>query len=216
MGIRCEDPAGAVIWQAHLHALRRSSRRPRAPSDSPPWVDQHRTDLEHVNQDSVTTPRRYSVGMMATRILAAKQTRAAVALTAVALVAVGSPGVANAWPPGFGSPIQRDQDEPAHGYADAIGGEYGVPTNWTGNWLFGNAIPRGNYGVVASPSAGVDDTYGNVGTPAQSMPIVMPAGRPAPAPTPAAVGGQTAAAPGAQPTIPAPLAIPIIPAGAPS
>jgi hypothetical protein len=151
--------------------------------------------------------------MMATRILAAKHTRAAMALAAAGMLAVGSPGVANAYP---GPGGQRDQDEPAHGYADAIGGQ-AEPTNWAGNWLFGNGIPRGNYGLVASPSAGLDDTYPVGAMQVQpSMPIVMPAGQPVPAPTAAAPGGQTAATPGGQPMIPAPVAIPILPAGATS
>jgi hypothetical protein len=147
--------------------------------------------------------------MTVTRVLAAKHTRAAVALAAAGLVAVGSPGVANAYP---GPGGQRDQEEPTHGYADATGGA-AVPMNWAGNWLFGNVIPHGNYQLAGSPSAALDIDPGgdSGGMAAPSMPIVMPAGQSTPAPA----AGQTAAPQDGQSTIPAQPPMPIVLAGAP-
>ncbi len=72
---------------------------------------------------------------MPARIASAKQARAAVALAVAGLVAVGSPGVANAYP-GTGS--QRDQVKSRYGCAGAIGGS-AVPQKWLDPFLADNA-----------------------------------------------------------------------------
>jgi hypothetical protein len=146
---------------------------------------------------------------MPARAVPAKHGWAALTLLVVGSVALGSPGVAHAYP-SAGS--QWDQDGSSRGHADATGGA-AVPPNWPQMLVVGNMGANGNYGAVGTPV--VDNQIrSTTGTLVPPMPIAMPSGRMAPARKTAAIGGQTAVLQDEQPAGPSGLPGPIVAVGA--